>query len=188
MESLLTTFIAAALGEFGDKTQLLVIALVARYGRPAPILAGVLIAAAITSTIAAAGGVVIHDMIVLRATALLVALAFLIAGVTGLFRAKTPGIASPAGMPILLVTLICFLAAEFGDKTQFTTAALAAHYDSLALAAFGATAGIVAANMPAAMFGARFVAALPVRKIRLCVSIIFIMVGTIVALHATRLI
>jgi putative Ca2+/H+ antiporter (TMEM165/GDT1 family) len=125
---------------------------------------------------------------VLRATAQLVALAFLIAGVTGLFRAKSPGIAAPAGMPVILVTLICFLAAELGDKTQFTTAALAAHYDSLALAAFGATAGIFIANVPAAMFAARFGDTVPVRKIRLGVSITFIMVGMVVALRAMRLV
>ena len=44
MDALLTSFVAAALGEWGDKTQLLVIALAVRYRRPLPILAGVLVA------------------------------------------------------------------------------------------------------------------------------------------------
>jgi len=39
VESLLTTFVAAFLAEWGDKTQLLVIALAARFQRPAAVLA-----------------------------------------------------------------------------------------------------------------------------------------------------
>ena len=43
-----------------------------------------------------------------------------------------------------------------GDRTQFLTFALAGRFDSAPLAAAGATAGIVAACMPAVMLGDRF--------------------------------
>src|SRR5258708_40085029 len=42
-----------ALGELGDKTQLLTLVLAARYGRPWPIVAGIFVATPVNHTIAA---------------------------------------------------------------------------------------------------------------------------------------
>ena len=71
VQSLLTTFVAAFLAEWGDKTQLLVIALAAgSSGRP-QVLAAVALAALANSALAAFGGGLIHDYIVLRAISLL---------------------------------------------------------------------------------------------------------------------
>jgi putative Ca2+/H+ antiporter (TMEM165/GDT1 family) len=83
LEPLLTTFIAALLAEWGDKTQLLVVALAVRYRRPLPILAGIAVAALANSLIAATGGIVVNSLIILRATSLLVAVALIFAGVGG---------------------------------------------------------------------------------------------------------
>src|SRR3546814_4106095 len=55
----------------------------------------------------------------------------------------------------------------FGDKTQFITAALAARYDSFALTALGAAAGVTAVSIPAALLGDRLQAAVPLRAIRI---------------------
>jgi Ca2+/H+ antiporter, TMEM165/GDT1 family len=187
VESLLTTFIAAALAEFGDKTQLLVIALAARYGRPGPVLAGAAAAALANSMIAAAGGILIHDMVTLRALSLLVAVALLYAGIAGLMRRKAQALAA-SRMPAFLVSALAFFTAEFGDRTQFITGALAAQYDSLLLSALGATAGIAAANIPAALLGARAETLVPLRAIRLAAAACFLLAGLVIAVHALRLI
>jgi putative Ca2+/H+ antiporter (TMEM165/GDT1 family) len=187
LEPLLTTFIAAALGEFGDKTQLLVMALAARYGRPGAILAGVAVAALANSLIAAAGGILIHDMITLRAIALLVALALLFAGVGSLISLRPKVSVTGWKTPAFVTAAGGFFIAEFGDKTQFVTGALAAQYASLPLAALGATAGIVVASAPAAVIGPRLGEALPLTAIRIVAACLFLLAGFIVAINALRL-
>jgi putative Ca2+/H+ antiporter (TMEM165/GDT1 family) len=187
VEPLLTTFIAAGLGEFGDKTQLLVVALAARYGRPGAILAGVAAAALANSLIAAAGGIVIHDMITLRAISLLVALALLFAGAGSLISLRPRVNVAGWKTPAFVTAAGGFFIAEFGDKTQFLTAALAAQYDSLPLAALGAATGIVVASAPAAVLGPRLAALLPLTGIRIGVACLFLVVGFIVAVSALRL-
>lgn len=188
MDALLTTFIAALLAEFGDKTQLLVIALAVRYRAPAPILAGVAVAALLNSLLAAAGGIVINELIVARAVSLLVALALIFAGVGGLMRQKQPDMGATWKTGAFVTTVVCFFLLEFGDKTQFLTGALAAKFDSFALAALGATAGIIAASIPSLLLADRYPTLAPMKAIRVGIAILFLLVGFIVAVGALRLI
>ena len=188
MDALLTTFVVAALGEWGDKTQLLVIALAVRYRRPLPILAGISVAALANSLLAAIGGLVVHDMIVLRAITLLVALALVFAGIAGLIRPKPYRSAGTSRAGPFLVATASFFVLEFGDKTQFLTFALAARYDALALAAAGATAGVVASNVPAALLGDTLAKSAPLKAIRIGLGILFLAVGLFVGLGAMQLV
>ncbi|HEX8257826.1 MAG TPA: TMEM165/GDT1 family protein [Allosphingosinicella sp.] len=188
MDALLTTFIAAALAEIGDKTQLLVIALAARYGRPKPVLAGVAVAALLNCAIAALGGTLIHDFITLRAISLLVALALVFTGVSGLIRSGQREVGANWKEDAFATTVACFFVLELGDKTQFLTAALAARYDSLVLAGLGATLGVVAANAPGALLGDRLTAFVSLRMVRMTIAILFLIAGFIVGVDALRLV
>lgn len=188
MDALLTTFVAAALAEWGDKTQLLVAVLAARYARPGPILAAILVAALANALIAAFGGSLLNGLITLRAISLLVALALVFAGVSGLFRSKVPDMGGNWRTGPFVTAAACFFLLEFGDKTQFITGALAAQFDSIALAALGATIGVTIANLPAALLGDRLTQVVPVRAIRIAVAILFLLVGLIVAVNALRLV
>jgi putative Ca2+/H+ antiporter (TMEM165/GDT1 family) len=188
VDVLLTTFLAAALAELGDKTQLLVIILAARFNKPAAVIAAVAVAALANTFIAAAGGVLINGMITLRAISLLVAIALILAAIGNFLPQKRPDMGSTWKTGAFLTTAGCFFLLEFGDKTQFLTAALAARYDSLALAALGATAGIVVANVPAAVLGERAEKALPLKTLRVGTGALFLLVGFIVAVNALRLI
>ena len=187
MDALLTTFLAAVLAEFGDKTQLFAMALAARYRRSGPIILGIAAAALASSLIAAAGGVLLNGLITAWATSLMVALALVFAGVSGLIGQNPPNIGSKWKVGAF-VTAACFLLIELGDKTQFLTFALAAQFDSLALAAFGAAAGIVAANVPAVLLAERLGVVVPLRWIRIGAAIIFLLAGCAVAIDALRLI
>jgi putative Ca2+/H+ antiporter (TMEM165/GDT1 family) len=187
LEPLLTTLIAAGLAEWGDKTQLLVIAFAARYRRPGPILLGVALAALANSLLAAFAGTLIHNMITLRAISLLLALALLSAGAAGLWRAKPRAMGETWKTGPFLTTAACFFLLEFGDKTQLVTAALAAQYNAFALAACGATAGVVAANLPAALLGDALAKAVPLRTIRIVIGCLFLLTGFVVAISALRL-
>jgi putative Ca2+/H+ antiporter (TMEM165/GDT1 family) len=187
LEALVASFVAAALAEWGDKTQLLVVALAVRYRRPGPVLAGVLVAALANALLAAFGGTLVHDMITLRASSLLLALALVFAGVAGLIRSKPyeSGGTSRAGP--FLVALASFFVLEFGDKTQFLTFAISAQYDAFALAAAGATAGVMAASVPAGLLGEGRGKAVPLKGVRIGLGALFLAVGLVVGLSALRL-
>ena len=188
MDALLASFVAAALGEWGDKTQLLGIALAVRYRRPLPILAGGLVAALANSLLAAFGGILVHDMIVLRALSLLVALALVFAGIAGLIRPRPYDSAGTSRAGPFLVAAASFFVLEFGDKTQFLTFALAARFDAFILAAAGATAGIMAASVPAALLGDGLSKAVPLKGIRIALGALFLAIGLFVAISALRLV
>jgi putative Ca2+/H+ antiporter (TMEM165/GDT1 family) len=188
LEALLTSFIAAVLAEWGDKTQWLVVALAARYRRPLPILLGIGAAALANGLVAAFGGTLVHDLVVLRALSLLVALALIFAGAAGLLRTRPPDMGSSWKTGPFLTAFGCFWLLELGDKTQFTTFALAAQFDSLVLAGLGAAAGVTVSNVPAALLAERLPAAVPVRAIRIAAAILFLLVGLYVAVSSLRLI
>jgi putative Ca2+/H+ antiporter (TMEM165/GDT1 family) len=188
LDALLTSFVAAALGEWGDKTQLLVIALAVRYRRPLPILAGIFVAALANSLIAAFGGTFVHAMVTPRAASLLVALALVFAGVAGLIRPKAYESAGTSRAGPFLVAAASFFVLEFGDKTQFLTFAIAAQFNAFALAAAGATVGIIVSSVPAALLGEGLAKAVPLKGLRLGLGALFLAIGLFVGISALRLV
>lgn len=188
MDALFISFLAAALGEFGDRTQLLVALLAVRFGRALPVLAGAAVGALANAFIASLAGVLVNDGITLRAISLLVAVAMIYAGATGFFEKKPLAIGDRWRTGAFFSSALLFFLAEFGDKTQFLTFAFAAQYDALWLTALGAGAGMLAAAAPAALLGRRFEATLPLRPIRYGVAALFLFGGFIVAINALRLI
>jgi len=188
VEPLLTSFVAAALAEWGAKTQLLTIALAARYRRPLPILLGIALAATANSLIAAYAGSLLHDRVPLRALLLLTGLALLFAGGEGLVPAKHKAMGETWRTGPFVTTAACFFLLEFGDRTQFITAAISARFDAFALAGAGAAAGILVSSAPAALLGARLQQAVPMRAIRIGVAILFLVTAFIVAINALRLV
>jgi putative Ca2+/H+ antiporter (TMEM165/GDT1 family) len=188
VDALLPALVAAFLAEWGDKTQLLVIAFAARYQKPLPILLGVALAALANSAISAFGGSLINGVITLRAISFLLALSLLFAGVGALIRQKTPDMGETWRTGPFLTTAGCFFLLEFGDKTQFITASLAAQYDAWVLAAIGAAVGVTAASVPAAVLGENLTKAVPIRPIRIGAAILFMLAGLIVAVNALRLV
>lgn len=186
MDAFLTALVAAALAEWGDKSQLVVAALAARSGKPGAVLLGAFAAALAGSLVAAFAGIYVAETITIRASSLLVALALLFGGVGGLIPRRKPAIGSER-WPVAIAALILCLAAGVGDRTQFLTFALAARFDSAPLAGAGATLGIIAAAVPAALLGERLKTAAPNRAIRYTVAALFLIAGFIVAMKALRL-
>lgn len=187
MEAFLPTLIAAFLGEWGDKTQLLVIALAARHKAPAPILLGVALAAIANAALAATGGWFLAELINFRALTLLAALAFVFAGAGALFPTKPPAVATDWKTGAFVTALVAFALVELGDKTQFITLAMSARTGSPTLAAAGAALGVLAASVPAAALGSQLPRLAPLPRIRLGVGILLLLVGLWTALHALRL-
>ena len=186
MDALLTAFVSAFLAEWGDKTQLVVAMLAATTRRPGQVLAGLFLAALASNIVAGLAGVYIAQTITIRAMTLMVALALLFAGGSGLIRRRRPAPAT-VRVPVLTAFILC-LAAEMGDRTQFLTFALAGRFDSAPLAAAGATAGILVACVPAALLGERLGEVVPVRAIRYSVAGLFLIAGFYAAVSALQLV
>jgi Ca2+/H+ antiporter, TMEM165/GDT1 family len=186
MEALVTAFAAAFLAEWGDKTQLIAAMLAATTRRPGQVLIGLVLAALASNALAAVAGVFIAQSITIRAMTLMVALALLFAGLSGVIRRRPPA-PETARLPLATAFILC-LAAEFGDRTQFLTFALAGRFDSAPLAAAGATAGILAACLPAVLLREKLSEAVPLRAIRYATAALFLAAGFYAAVSALRLV
>ncbi len=184
MDTLLPAFVAALLAEFGDKTQLLVLMLAARFGRNGAVIGGVALAALANAAIAGAGGAMLATLMTPEPRALLLALALIFAGAGALLPMTPPEPVDRWRIGAFASSFGAFFILEFGDKTQFLTAAIAARAGSPILAACGAAAGVTLAAAAALALGE----ALPRRMIRRAAGILFLIVGLFVTVSALRLI
>jgi len=172
--------------EFGDKTQLMVLALAARL-RAVPVLAGVAAAAAAVSGVSVAVGAGLGAVI---PTAVVTALAGLVFLVFAVWTARDAGedeaLAAPAstGRSALGVAVAFFLA-ELGDKTMLATVALAARADPLATWA-GASLALLAVNALAVAVGRQLGTRLPRTLVRRLAAVAFAVFGILLLVEAAR--
>lgn len=188
MDAFLLPFLAAAIAEWGDKTQILAMALAIRFARPAPILIGITIAAAISMSLAAFGGSLLTAMIAPDAALLFLALGFAFAAVGAFIPFEDPTADKRWRIGALTTSFATFLAIEFGDKTQFIAAGFGAASYHWATTAVAATLGIVLSCAPAVLLGAAFRETLPITLIRRIAGGILLIVSSIIAINAFRLI
>jgi Ca2+/H+ antiporter, TMEM165/GDT1 family len=76
-------------------------------------------------------------------------------------------------------TLVSFFLAEFGDKTQVATVALAARYASVATVVAGTTLGMMLANTPAVLLGERLLRRVPAKAVRRAAAAVFALIGAL---------
>jgi Ca2+/H+ antiporter, TMEM165/GDT1 family len=185
VEPLATAFVAALLGGWGDNSQT-VAALLRQRFRVAPVVAAIVVAAAVNSLAAALAGSLLRLEVSLHAAALLLAIALAFAGVAALIgeKAKPPKARGGAW----LGSLVALTAAGWGDKTQYLTAALAAYYGSVPLVAGAAFLGTVVVAMPAAVGGEAFARAAPLKPLRILFALLFLAAGGVVLVNALRLV
>jgi putative Ca2+/H+ antiporter (TMEM165/GDT1 family) len=187
LDALFLSFIAAALGQWGDKTQWLIAGLSARYRRPRAVLAAAAIAAIANALIAGFAGRLIHGSVTPRAISLFVALALALAAVDGFIGRRPKPMAEGWRTGPFLATLVCVFLVGFADKGQFVTLALSAQFNAPLLTAAGAAAGMIVASAPAALLGDRFERVVPVRGIAIGVALLFLDIAFIMAVSALRL-
>ncbi len=169
-----------ALGEMGDKTQLLALLLAARFRAPRPIIAGILVATLANHLLAAALGAwltQLFDPLWLRwglgASFLAVALWML---VPDKVDDAAPG-AEHTRFGVFGVTVIAFFLAEMGDKTQIATVMLAARYNALVVVTAGTTLGMMIANVPAVLLGDKVVKWVPIAWVHRIAAAVFAAIG-----------
>src|SRR4029079_16283059 len=133
MDALLVSTVAVAVAEIGDKTQLLALVLAARYRKPWPICAGILLATLVNHALAGELGVLVTQWLLPETLRWLIVLSFLAVAVWALFPDKIDaGEASRrTHRGVFVASAVGFFLAEMGDRTQIATAVLAASYQPL---------------------------------------------------------
>ena len=175
MQTFLISTATAALAEIGDKTQLLALILAAKYRRPWTICLGILLATLLNHALAGAFGAWIAAFLSPQTLRWIVALSFLAVAAWTLVpdRVDENDAARSTSRSVLLATLIGFFLAEIGDKTQITTAVIAAEYHPLWQVIAGTTSGMLLADVPAVWLGARFAQRLPLKAARIGAALLF---------------
>ncbi|MEZ0476434.1 TMEM165/GDT1 family protein [Luteimonas sp. B3_2_R+30] len=183
MDALFVSTFAVAVAEIGDKTQLLALLLAARYRKPWPIVAGILLATLLNHALAAWFGAALSEWLPAGVLRWLVAGSFLAIALWTLrpdrLEEDERRKAGPGGA--FLATLVAFFLAEIGDKTQVATVLLAAKYEALAQVIAGTTLGMLVANIPVVVLGARFAERLPLRAARIAAALLFLALAAWVA-------
>ena len=187
MEAFLASLSTVAIAEIGDRTQLLLLMLAARYRRPWPILSGMLCGTIASAALAALVGERLGHVLSGRVVNLLVGISLIVMAIWELKpeRADEPADGVRRG-GIFWSTLVTFFFAEFGDKTQIATAVLAAAYRNFATVVAGSTAGMVLACAPAVFIGHALAARLPLRAIRIVASLLFLGLGIVFLVRAAQ--
>jgi len=179
LQSFLVSAGVVALAEVGDKTQLLSLALAAKYRRPLPIVLGVLVATLVNHGFAGALGVLVANWLTPTILNWTVVASFVaMAGwilVPDKLDDEDAGLKRPMG--VFATTVVAFFLAEIGDKTQVVTIALAAEYRDLVSVVGGTTLGMLLANVPVIYLGKRFAARLPARLVHAIAAVMFLVLG-----------
>ncbi len=168
-----------ALGEMGDKTQLLALLLAARFRRPLPIIAGIFVATILNHAAAGALGSWLTQLVDPQSMRWLLGGSFVVVAAWMLIpdRAGPAPQAAQGRLGVFGITAIAFFLAEMGDKTQIATVMLAARYDSLAAVVVGTTLGMMIANVPAVLIGERAVKFVPIAWVRRIAAAVFAALG-----------
>jgi putative Ca2+/H+ antiporter (TMEM165/GDT1 family) len=186
MDALLVSTLTVALAEIGDKTQLLALVLAARYRKPLPIILGIAAATLVNHAVSAWVGAWLAGVLSPQLLRWAVVLSFLAVAAWALVPDKLDeGVETKARqgfVGILVATIVAFFLVEIGDKTQVATIVLAARYHPLWQVVSGTTVGMLLANVPVVLLGARFAHRLPLRAARWTAAALFAVLGLWVAI------
>lgn len=182
IEAFLVSTGIVALAEIGDKTQLLAIVLAARFRKPVPIIAGILIATLLNHALAGALGVWIATLVGPTTMRWILGVSFILMAIWMLIPDKYDDgeQSSTSKLGVFGATLIAFFLLEIGDKTQIATIALAAKYNALAAVVLGTTLGMMIANVPAVYLGEVAAKRLNMRVVHTIAAAVFLVLGALV--------
>jgi putative Ca2+/H+ antiporter (TMEM165/GDT1 family) len=182
---------AVFIAEFGDKSQLLILAFATRY--PAlPVIAGLVLAATIITGLSVLVGAAVGAILPTQFVAIVAGIAFIAVGLWTLRgeddddedpEAEAAAGRRKAGLGLVLTVAGTFALGEIGDKTMLVTFGLATTQGLLATW-IGAVVGEVGANLLAVALGRGVGSRLDARTVRLVSAGLFILGGVVVLVGA----
>jgi putative Ca2+/H+ antiporter (TMEM165/GDT1 family) len=190
VEAFLVSTGIVALGEMGDKTQLLALLLAARFGKPLPIIAGILVATLANHALAAWLGGWIAGLMGPQLLRWMIGGAFLAMAVWMLVPDRLDEAEAVGGgqrYGIFGSTVLAFFLTEMGDKTQIATVALAARYLDWLAVVTGTTLGMMLANVPAVLLGDQIATKLSMTLLHGVAAAIFAVLGLLTLFNVGQL-
>ena len=179
MEAFLVSTGVVALGEMGDKTQLLAMLLAVRFRRPLPIVLGILVATLLNHGTAGLVGAWVANALGPHLLRWVIGLSFIAMAAWMLVpdQVDADEVPSQPRFGVFASTLFAFFLAEMGDKTQIATVALAARYQDLASVVAGTTLGMLIADVPAVFAGGAIAQRVPMKLVHAVAAGIFGVLG-----------
>jgi putative Ca2+/H+ antiporter (TMEM165/GDT1 family) len=178
MEAFFVSTLVVAIGEIGDKTQLLALLLAARFRKPVPIVLGILVATLANHALAGLAGSWVSANLSAETLRWGLGISFLAIAAWALKPDTLDEAPSTLGKyGVFLVTVSAFFLAEIGDKTQLATVALAAKYQALPLVVAGTTLGMMIADIPAVFIAQVASPKIPFKAIRYIAAALFAALG-----------
>lgn len=186
MESLFVSTGVVALAEIGDKTQLLAFILAARFKKPVPIIAGILLATLVNHGLAGALGAWITATVSPDVLRWVLGVSFLAMAAWTLIPDKIDDEETQVALRfgVFGATLVTFFLAEMGDKTQIATVAMAAHYPDPIWVVAGTTLGMLIADVPAVFAGDKLAGKIPMKLVHAVAAGMFALLGVATLLGA----
>lgn len=189
MEAFLVSTGVVALGEMGDKTQLLAIVLAAAFRKPWPIVAGIFVATLVNHAAAGAVGGWVAQMMGPDVLRWVIGVSFIAMAGWMLIPDKIDddAVQDRSRFGVFGTTVIAFFLAEMGDKTQIATVALAARYAEVVQVVLGTTLGMMLANVPAVFLGEKIAQKVSMRVVHGVAAAIFGVLGVLTLFNVGRL-
>ena len=185
MEAFLWSTGVVALGEMGDKTQLLALLLATRFRRPWTIVAGIAAATVVNHALAGLLGHWIALQLGTTALRWAVGLGFIVMAAWMLVPDRIDDEAADRGghWGVFVTTVIAFFLAEMGDKTQLATVALAARFADLPSVVAGTTVGLLLADAPVVWLGDLLARRLPMIWLHRGAALLMAVIGVLALLN-----
>lgn len=179
MQAFINALLLVVVAEMGDKTQLLAIAFAGKY-KAREVMTGVFVATVLNHAIAVAFGEIVGTVIPFEYIKIAASVSFILFGLWTIRgdslddgkekRSKTG--------PIITVALAFFIA-EFGDKTQLMTIAIAAQYQQPVFVLLGTTTGMMIADGIGILGGSWLSKHVPEVYIKWAAALVFIIFGVV---------
>jgi putative Ca2+/H+ antiporter (TMEM165/GDT1 family) len=177
----LTTFALIALAEMGDKTQLIAIALSARYSR-VHVFAGLMAAFVVLTALAVGVGEVVVAFIGPEVIGIVAGLLFILFGVITILmdNDNDNSDVKNSGARSAFITAFSLIAlAELGDKTELAVVALSARYHAPIMVFLGAVLGLGLVSALGVAIGGKLQTIVPLDKLRIGSGILFLVFGVL---------
>ena len=184
MSAFVNAVLLVVVGEMGDKTQLLAMAMAGKY-RARDVMSGVVLATILNHALAVLVGSYLGAFLPMNVISIAAGLSFLAFGLWTIRGDEDGGAGKKDSRfgPILTVA-IAFFIAEMGDKTQLMTVALAAEYRQPVWVLMGTTTGMVIADGLGVLCGAWICKHLSEAAIKWAAGLVFMFFGTITLFRA----
>ena len=189
MEAFLISTGVVALGEMGDKTQLLAMLLAVKFRKPLPIVLGIIAATLLNHATAGLVGGWIARTLGANVLRWIIGVSFIAMASWMLIPDQIDEHAAdvPQRFGVFGATLVAFFMAEMGDKTQIATVALAARFQDLTAVVAGTTLGMLIADVPAVFVGDRLAHRIPMTLVHGIAASIFAVLGVLTLMNVGSL-